>query len=105
MLGRRERETANDTAAAAAAAAAMSFVNVSPHSDFSYDNLPYGVFSVDEDGGKAGGRRRIGVAIGDSVLDLSVVAHLFDGTLMKEQQVRSVTLTANCQAKSPPSWP
>ena len=63
----------------------MSFIQVNPDSDFSYDNLPYGIFSADGDDG----RRRIGVAIGDFVLDLSSVAKLFDGPLMKEQQVSS----------------
>lgn len=29
---------------------------------------------------------RIGVAIGDLILDLSVIAHLFTGPLLKDQQ-------------------
>jgi fumarylacetoacetase len=41
-----------------------SFVDVDPSSDFSIQNLPYGVFSTE------GGARRVGVAIGDFVLDL-----------------------------------
>ncbi len=64
-----------------------SFVTVSTDSDFSYDNLPYGVFSTGD-----GGSKRIGVAIGDAVLDLSKVAHLFDGPLMKENQVKALHL-------------
>lgn len=44
-----------------------SFVDVAPDSDFSIYNLPYGVFSVD------GNKPRVGVAIGDYVLDLSVL--------------------------------
>ena len=63
----------------------MSFVSVPADSDFSYDNLPYGVFSTNADGSD----RRIGVAIGDSVLDLSVVKHKFDGPLMSKHQVRN----------------
>ncbi|KAG4074038.1 hypothetical protein HA402_014243 [Bradysia odoriphaga] len=49
-----------------------SFVPVDSTSDFSIHNLPYGVFS---DG--SSDRRRIGVAIGDYILDLSAVAHLY----------------------------
>jgi fumarylacetoacetase len=55
----------------------------SPTTDFPIQNLPYGVFSV------AGGTPRAGVAIGDQILDLSVLegvgvvrpspaSHLFD---------------------------
>src|SRR5699024_500540 len=47
--------------------ALKSFVDVSPDSDFSIHNLPYGVFSV------AGNSPRVGVAIGDYILDLSVL--------------------------------
>jgi fumarylacetoacetase len=42
-----------------------SFIPVDPTSDFSIQNLPYGVFST-----KAGLAPRVGVAIGDYVLDL-----------------------------------
>src|SRR6267154_1295963 len=41
-----------------------SFVDVDPSSDFPLQNLPYGVFSTD------GVAPRVGVAIGDYVLDL-----------------------------------
>ena len=43
-------------------------------SDFSLNNLPYGVFSTADAG------PRIGVAIGDNVLDLKILAneHVFD---------------------------
>src|SRR5438094_932627 len=46
-----------------------SFVEVRPDSDFPIQNLPYGIFSP-----KAGGAPRAGVAIGEMVLDLSVLA-------------------------------
>eukprot|EP00095_Tigriopus_kingsejongensis_P000941 maker-scaffold360_size197209-snap-gene-0.33 protein:Tk00941 transcript:maker-scaffold360_size197209-snap-gene-0.33-mRNA-1 annotation:"fumarylacetoacetase " len=59
----------------------MSFVQVDPESDFSYQNLPYGVFSLQPEGA-----RHIGVAIGEHVLDLSQIKHLFQGPLMKGQQ-------------------
>src|SRR5699024_3516838 len=47
--------------------ALKSFVEVSPDSDFSIHNLPYGIFSVAENS------PRVGVAIGDYILDLSVL--------------------------------
>jgi hypothetical protein len=64
-----------------------SFIPVGPDSDFSYQNLPYGVFSTPGDP-----NHRIGVAIGDSILDLSKISHLFQGPLMKNNQVRTRTL-------------
>lgn len=45
-----------------------SFIPVDPKSDFPIQNLPYGVFSVDD-----GSAPRVGVAIGDLVLDLTVI--------------------------------
>lgn len=45
-----------------------SWLPVQDDSDFPLGNLPYGVFSTD------GSNPRIGVAIGDSVLDLKVLA-------------------------------
>lgn len=47
---------------------ARSFLEIDPESDFPIQNLPYGVFS------RPGEPRRIGVAIGDWVLDLHVLA-------------------------------
>ena len=58
-----------------------SWVEISPQSHFSLQNLPYGVFSTP---GEAG--TRLGVAVGEQVLDLSKVSHLFTGPLMGEQQ-------------------
>jgi fumarylacetoacetase len=46
-----------------------SFIDVSPDSHFPIRNLPYGVFRP-----KAGGPARVGVAIGDWVLDLAVLS-------------------------------
>lgn len=59
----------------------MSFIEVHPDSDFSYQNLPYGIFSTEDNV-----THRIGVAIGDFVLDLTKVKVLFDGPIMKENQ-------------------
>jgi fumarylacetoacetase len=53
-----------------------SFIAVAPDSDFPIQNLPYGVFSTE-----AGPAPRVGVPIGEFVLDLAVLAEagLFDG--------------------------
>jgi fumarylacetoacetase len=48
---------------------AQSWVKYSPECQFPIENLPYGVFSTGSNAEK-----RIGVAIGDQVLDLSVLA-------------------------------
>ncbi len=55
-----------------------SFIEISPESHFSIQNLPYGVFAP-----KTGGEPRIGTAIGDYVLDLSVLEEqgMFERTL------------------------
>ncbi|XP_060116256.1 fumarylacetoacetase [Heteronotia binoei] len=57
----------------------MSFIHVDENSDFPIQNLPYGVFST-----KDQPRHRIGVAIGNQVLDLSAVKHLFDGPILSK---------------------
>uniref|UniRef100_A0A9J7X0H1 Fumarylacetoacetase n=1 Tax=Cyprinus carpio carpio TaxID=630221 RepID=A0A9J7X0H1_CYPCA len=59
----------------------MSFVKVEEKSDFSYHNLPYGVFSTPDNP-----RHRIGIAIGDQILDLSVIKHLFNGPALGPHQ-------------------
>ncbi|CAI5792784.1 fumarylacetoacetase [Podarcis lilfordi] len=58
----------------------MSFIPADEDSDFPIQNLPYGVFSTKEQP-----RPRIGVAIGDQVLDLSAIKHLFDGPILSKQ--------------------
>ncbi|KAB7496487.1 Fumarylacetoacetase [Armadillidium nasatum] len=58
-----------------------SFIEVSPDSDFPVQNLPYGVFSTCDNPSQ-----RIGVAIGNLILDLSVISHLFNGPLLKSKQ-------------------
>ena len=45
-----------------------SFIEISPDSHFSIMNLPYGIFAP-----KTGGEPRVGVAIGDNVMDLAVL--------------------------------
>ena len=58
-----------------------SFVEYSANCDFPIENLPYGVFST-----KNNPQKRIGVAIGDEILDLSLISNLFDGPLLKNNQ-------------------
>ncbi|MEE4451062.1 fumarylacetoacetase [Novosphingobium resinovorum] len=55
------------------------------HVDFPVQNLPYGVFS------NAGRGRRIGVAIGDLILDLAAISDLLP---VNHEAVRSTTLNA-----------
>ncbi|GAA2098882.1 fumarylacetoacetase [Microlunatus panaciterrae] len=50
----------------------MSWFSVAPGAPFGTEELPYGIFSL------AGGDPRIGVAIGDQVIDLAVVAEAAD---------------------------
>jgi fumarylacetoacetase len=56
----------------------ISFVNIDAQSDFSIHNLPFGIFSDDDNN-----QKRMGVAIGDRVFDLCKAADLgyfdFDG--------------------------
>jgi len=61
--------------------ALRSFVPVSPESHFPIQNLPYGVFRRDTDD-----RPHIGVAIGDFVLDLTVLEGMgyFDGPALRK---------------------
>ncbi|XP_061526549.1 fumarylacetoacetase [Phycodurus eques] len=59
----------------------MSFIQVDAASDFSFHNLPYGIFSTLDNP-----KRHIGVAIGDQILDLSVILSLFQGPVMSKHQ-------------------
>lgn len=69
-----------------------AFLEVDPASDFSIDNLPYGVYSSATRGTT---RRTACVALGDQVIDLAALqrAGLFSGPLLSKspdcfQQVR-----------------
>ncbi|XP_069029030.1 fumarylacetoacetase [Embiotoca jacksoni] len=59
----------------------MSFIRVDATSDFSFHNLPYGIFSTPDNS-----KHRIGVAIGDQILDLSVIKSLFRGPVISKHQ-------------------
>ncbi|KAJ7311072.1 hypothetical protein JRQ81_006670 [Phrynocephalus forsythii] len=77
----------------------MSFIHVEETSDFPLQNLPYGVFSTKEEP-----RHRIGVAIGDQVLDLGAIKHLFDGPILSkhchvfEQPTLNQFMALGCEA-------
>nr|XP_032831759.1 fumarylacetoacetase [Petromyzon marinus]XP_032831760.1 fumarylacetoacetase [Petromyzon marinus]XP_032831761.1 fumarylacetoacetase [Petromyzon marinus] len=60
---------------------ASSFIPVPADSDFPMENLPYGVFSTRDNP-----RPRIGVAIGDHILDLGVVKEAFSGPELAPHQ-------------------
>ena len=64
----------------------QSFIKISPESHFSIHNLPYGIFLP-----KDGGEPRVGVAIGDNVIDLSVLEEegIFERTLLGKERVFS----------------
>ncbi|XP_072020166.1 fumarylacetoacetase-like [Amphiura filiformis] len=59
--------------------AIMSFIQYNKDCDFPIQNLPYGVFSTADNA-----KLRIGVAIGDQILDLTVVKELFNGPVLSE---------------------
>lgn len=58
-----------------------SFIEYASDTDFPIENLPYGVFTSTQND-----KKHIGIAIGDYILDLYVISHLFDGPLLKGEQ-------------------
>ncbi|CAH4030192.1 fumarylacetoacetase [Pieris brassicae] len=58
-----------------------SFIEYSSETDFPIENLPYGVFTS-----PTNVQKHIGVAIGEWILDLHVISHLFNGDLLRDQQ-------------------
>ncbi|ENN74556.1 hypothetical protein HUJ04_004690 [Dendroctonus ponderosae] len=77
-----------------------SFIKYSKYSDFPIENLPYGVFSTATDT-----TPRIGVAIGDYILNLFEVAHLFDGPYLKaKNHVFKESSLNSFMALRPPEW-
>ncbi|KAI1723545.1 fumarylacetoacetate (FAA) hydrolase family domain-containing protein [Ditylenchus destructor] len=59
----------------------MSFIDVPAGSDFPIENLPYGIFSTQDNP-----QRRAGVAIGNQILDLTTVKHFFTGPELSKNQ-------------------
>ncbi|KMZ65491.1 Fumarylacetoacetase [Zostera marina] len=85
---------------------ANSFVQVSPDSHFSLQNLPYGIFHP-RDAAADQPSPRPGVAIGDYVLDLSAIASagLFDGPILKSSSECFLQTTLNAFLQlGRPAW-
>ncbi|XP_049963189.1 fumarylacetoacetase [Schistocerca serialis cubense] len=77
-----------------------SFVPYPEDSDFPIENLPYGVFSTKKDPS-----HRIGVAIGDQILDLKAIRHLFAGPHLKDKQhVFEEPVLNSFMGLSPAAW-
>lgn len=68
-----------------------SWVPVAPDCDWSLQNLPYGIFSTKEDSNP-----RVGVAIGDSIVDL---AALQDAGLLSGQLLGAATCFRQASAR------
>ncbi|MEM1043057.1 MAG: fumarylacetoacetase [Bacteroidota bacterium] len=81
--------------------ALRSFVDVHPDSPFPIQNLPFGVFRR-----KAGGGPRVGVAIGEQVLDLAVLEDegLFDGEVLAGQHPFSQSSLNGFMGLGRPAW-
>lgn len=78
----------------------MSFIKVDATCDFSFHNLPYGVFSTADHP-----RHRIGIAIGDQILILSVIKSLFQGPILSKHQHVFDQPTLNAfMALGPEAW-
>ncbi|XP_071943242.1 fumarylacetoacetase-like [Antedon mediterranea] len=78
----------------------MSYIVYDKDCHFPIQNLPYGVFSTAENA-----QHRIGVAIGNKILDLSVVKDLFNGPIMSEcNHVFSETTLNSFMALGKPAW-
>jgi fumarylacetoacetase len=82
-------------------ASLRSFVDVPAHSHFSIHNLPFGVFRP-----RAGTTPRVGVAIGDHVVDLSVLAEksLFHGPELSGTRVFHEPVLNAFMAMGRPAW-
>jgi fumarylacetoacetase len=77
-----------------------SFIDVAPDSHFPIQNLPFGIFKP------AGGPARVGIAIGEFVLDLSVLEELghFRSPEFEGRSVFSEDALNGFLALGPPAW-
>src|SRR5262245_20952227 len=77
-----------------------SFIDVSPDSHFPIENLPFGIFQP------KGGKPRVGVAIGDLIVDLSVLEELghFRSPEFQNQKVFSRDSLNSFLALGHPVW-
>ena len=77
-----------------------SFIEVSPNSDFPLENLPFGVFQPKR------GKPRVGVAIGDIIVDLSELEELghFRSPEFEDQRVFSEASLNSFLRLGRPAW-
>jgi fumarylacetoacetase len=77
-----------------------SFIEVSPDSHFPLENLPFGVFQPKD------ARARVGVAIGDLILDLSVLEELghFQSSEFRDQKIFLQDSLNGFLALGRPAW-
>ena len=77
-----------------------SFIEVPPDSHFSIQNLPFGVFQPRE------GKPRVGVAIGDLIVDLSILEELghFQSAEFQDRRVFSEDSLNSFLALGQPAW-
>src|SRR5678816_4146124 len=80
--------------------ALKSFIEVSPNSHFPLENLPFGVFQPRE------GKPRVGVAIGDLIVDLSALEELghFRSSEFQNRKVFSENSLNTFLALGRPAW-
>src|SRR5438132_588487 len=80
--------------------AVRSFIDISPDSHFPLENLPFGVFEPKQ------GKPRVGVAIGDLIIDLSVLEEIghFRSPEFENQNVFSKQSLNSCLALGRPAW-
>ena len=76
----------------------QSFINIRPDSEFPIQNLPYGIFKPRD------GATRAGVAIGDLILDLSLLEELGHFRDVTSQQIFSGDSLNLFMALGRPSW-
>jgi len=70
-----------------------------PGSDFPIQNLPFGVFRLGP-----GAQPRVGVAIGDQIVDVSAAAGLFDGPAAVAAQACGAPFLNLLMSLGPPAW-
>jgi fumarylacetoacetase len=69
-----------------------------PDCDFPIQNLPFGAFE------RAGGRPRIGVAIGDQIVDVAAAAGLLDGPAAAAARACDAPSLNALMSLGPPAW-
>src|ERR1700746_3673637 len=81
--------------------ARRSFVETAnlPGTDFPIQNLPFGVFRL----GPAE-QPRVGVAIGDQIVDVSAAPRLFDGPAPRAAQACGAPFLNPLMSLGPPAW-